>query len=272
METKPYNTITSKDNSRVKQLRSLQEPKHRRKEGVFLIEGVKVVEEALRDNLVKTVIASPALLRHHGKGVLKLAESRRVEVLWISDKLFSGISESVTPQPVMAVVPMRFQTEESLFDSEAGLIVIADRLQDPGNLGTLIRTTEAAGASGVGITGDTVDPYNAKTIRASMGSILRIPVVSIRNSATFIEACRQKGYQTVATTLKGSETHFNTDLRKRTVLIFGQEAGGLSPALLPNVDLHIRIPMAETVESLNVATAAAVILYEAMRQRNSSTS
>jgi TrmH family RNA methyltransferase len=123
------------------------------------------------------------------------------------------------------------------------------------------------GASGVAITPNTVDLFNAKAVRASMGSILRLPIVPIGDFAGFIKKCKQQGFQTAATAVTGKKTHFDVDLTKPTVMILGQEGAGLSQDLLADIDLQVRIPMAETIDSLNVATAAAVILYEAMRQR-----
>jgi len=268
-QSSPHNPISSKDNSLVKHLRSLSEAKSRKKEKTFLIEGLKMVEEALRDNLgVSLVVAAPSLVQHHGKGVLKLAESRGVDILWISERLMDALSESKTPQPVMAKVTMKQHSEEGLLANEAGLIIIAHQLQDPGNLGTIIRTAEAVGASGLALTQHTVDPFNAKAIRASMGSILRMPVVHVGDIATFVKTCKQRGFQTVATVLTAEKTHFDVDLRKPTAMVLGQEGTGLSQDIMPDIDLRVRIPMAATIDSLNVATAAAVILYEAMRQRS----
>ncbi len=266
--TSPHTPLSSKDNRIIKNLRSLSDAKHRLKEKTFLLEGTKMVEEALRDNLgVAAVIAAPSLMRHHGKGILKLAESRGVEVVWITERLMDAVAESKSPQPIMAVVNMRLHTEEALLANSANLIVVAHELQDPGNLGTIIRTAEAAGASGIAVTPRTVDPYNAKTVRASMGSILRLPVVSVEDLHGFLRKCRQQGFQTLATVLTGEKTHFDIDLTMPTVVILGQEGAGLPEEMMADIDLRIRIPMATTVESLNVATAAAVILYEAIRQR-----
>ncbi|MGE5172873.1 MAG: TrmH family RNA methyltransferase, partial [Betaproteobacteria bacterium] len=157
--TTPHTPISSRDNSIIKNLRSLADSKQRKKQQAFLIEGVKMVEEALRDNAgVKMVMAAPSLLQHHGKGVLKLAEGRGVDVFWISERLMDTLSESKTPQPVMAVIRIKQRSEEELFAHASGLIIIAHQLQDPGNLGTIIRTAEAVGASGVAVTTNTVDP------------------------------------------------------------------------------------------------------------------
>ncbi len=268
MRTTPHTPISSKDNVTIKSIHSLADPKHRKKEQAFLIEGVKMVEEALRDNIgVKMVVAAPSLVQRHGKGILKQAERKGVEVLWISERLMDTLSENKTPQSVMAVVPMKQFSEEALIDDRAGMIIVAHRLQDPGNLGTIMRTAEAAGASGIAITPNTVDPYNSKAVRASMGSILRLPVVPVGDIRTFIKKGRDKGFQTVATVLSGETIHFNMDLTKPTIVILGQEAAGLPGDLLDDIDFRVRIPVAATIDSLNVATAAAVILYEAMRQR-----
>ncbi len=266
--TTPHSPLSSKDNNVIKNLHSLGDPKHRKKEQSFLIEGVKMVEEGLRDNAgVIMVVAAPSLVQHHGKGVLKLAESKGVDILWISERLMDMLSESKTPQPVMAVVRMKHHTEEELLTHDSGLIVVAHQLQDPGNLGTIIRTAEAVGAAGVAVTPNTVDPLNAKAIRASMGSVLRLPVVHTEDLAAFIKKCKQEGFQTVATVLTAEKTHFEIDLAKPTVVLLGQEGSGLPTALISDVDQQVRIPMAETIDSLNVATSAAVILYEAYRQR-----
>ncbi len=178
-----------------------------------------------------------------------------------------AISESKTPQPVMAVVRMNEHDEGALLAAKPGLCVIAHGLQDPGNLGTIIRTAEAVGAAGAGMTQGTVDPYGVKAVRASMGSILRLPVARINDLSEFINICRKNGFQTIATTLNSDKIHLNVDFKKPTAVIAGQEGSGLPEDVLASVDLRIRIPMAGTIDSLNVATATAVILYEAVRQR-----
>ena len=200
-------------------------------------------------------------------GVLKLSQIKGIDIIWVSERLMGVLAESRTPQPIMAVVQIKQHTEASLLNHKARLIVIAHQLQDPGNLGTIIRTAEAAGASGIAITSNTVDPFNAKAVRASMNSILRLPVVLVGDFASIIQKCRQMGFQTVATALNGDRTHFAVDLSKPTAIVVGQEGAGLPPGIMASIDLRVRIPMAGAIDSLNVATAAAVVLYEAMRQR-----
>ncbi len=267
--TSPHNPITGKDNKLIKQLRSLSDPQVRRREKVFTIEGIKMVEEALRDRAaVRQVIAAPSLTRHHGRGIIKLAQESGIDLLWISDRLMDSVAESRTPQPVLALVDMHEKEEDALLDHPARLIVICHQLQDPGNLGTIIRTAEAAGASGVAVTQNTVDAYHPKAVRASMGSILRLPVVRLADITLFLGKCIRGGFQTAALVLAGTTTPYVLDLTKPTALILGQEGLGLEEQLLKDVEHRVRIPMAGTIDSLNVATSAAVILYEALRQRS----
>ena len=268
--TAPHLPLTGRDNKTVKYLASLADPRIRRQEKAFLIEGVKMVEEALRDKAgVRQVIASPSLTQHHGKSIIRLAEMSGVEVLWISERLLDQLSETKTPQPVMAVVEMRQQSAEALIDRPGELIVLCHRLQDPGNLGTIIRSVEAVGASGVAVTQHTVDPYNARSVRASMGSILRVPLARVPDGTDFLARCGQRGFQIAALVLQGGKSPFDLDLRIPTVFVLGQEGSGLQEELLKEVTHRVRIPMAATIDSLNVATSAAVVLYEAMRQRTS---
>lgn len=266
--TSPQRPLSSRDNRTIKAILSLSEPKVRKQEQAFLIEGTKMVEEALRDRLgVRQVIASPSLTQHQGRGIIKLAKTSGVHILWISERLMDSVAESKTPQPVLAVVEMRTHEEDELLDHPAGLIVLCHHLQDPGNLGTIIRTAEAAGAAGVAVGQNSVDPYHPRTVRASMGSILRLPVVRIKDSRDFLRKCRGGGFQTAAMALTGERTVFEADWTRPTALLFGQEGAGLPADLLEDVDLQVRIPMAEQIDSLNVATSAAVVLYEALRQR-----
>ncbi len=268
MNSTPHTPITSKENGVIKQIRALSDPKHRKAKKLFLIEGVKMVEEALGTGVpVRTVVAAPSLLRHHGKGIVKAAEARGVGMVWVSDRLLDSLSENRSPQPVLAVVPMQDHTERDLLMRPSGLVVVAHQLQDPGNLGTIIRTVEATGAAGVAITPNTADPYGTKAVQASMGSILRVPVVRTGDIAAHLDLCRQAGMQTMALTLQGEKDLFELDLKEPTAVIVGQEGSGLPEDVQRLADLRVRIPMSENIDSLNAAVSIAVFLYEALRQR-----
>lgn len=268
-QTSPRTPLTTKTNRTVRFLASLADPKIRKQERAYLIDGIKMVEEALRHRSgVRLVIAAPSLTGHHGRGIIGLAEASGTPVLWISERLIDQLSESKTPQPVMAVAEMREDTEERLLTDDAALIVLCHQLQDPGNLGAIIRTAEAVGASGVAITAKSVDPYNPKCVRASMGSILRLPVVRVSDLTVFLDACRERRYQIAAMTLMGERTLFQVDLKGPTVIIVGQEGAGIPQEVAGAADLRVRIPMATAIDSLNAAVSTAVVLYEALRQRS----
>ncbi len=267
--TSPQAPLTGKDNRTVRSLASLADPGVRRREKAFLIEGIRMVEEALRDRLgVQQVIATPALARRHGRGIIGLAQERGVGILWISERLMDRLAEAATPQPVMARVALRERSDDDLLEGPEKLIVLCYRLQDPGNLGTIIRTAEAAGAAGVAVAESTVDPYHPRAVRASMGSILRLPVARTGESMGFLRKCREAGFRIAAMALNGDRTVYEADWSRPTVVLFGQEGAGIPADLLGSADLRVRIPMAEGVESLNVAVSAAVVLYEALRQRS----
>lgn len=217
---------------------------------------------------IRLIAAAPPLMRQHGKTIISLADAACVQVIWISEHLMDVISESKTPQPVMAAVKMKEHSDSSLISSGSGIIVICHRLQDPGNLGTIIRTSEAVGAAGVAITPNTVDPYSPKSVRASMGSILRMPIVRLPDIASFIGRCRDNGFQIAALAPSAGKLLFDLDLSKPTCFIFGSEGMGLGQDTARLSDALVQIPMVGAVDSLNVSAAAAVVLYEAYRQRS----
>lgn len=264
----PASPISSRDNRFVKFLRSLSEPKGRKKEQAYIIEGFKMVEEALRiPGAVSHVIATPTLLRHNAESIIEMAASQSVKLTWITDRILDVVSETRTPQPVIAVVRMKEHTETEILKPDPGLFIIAHWIQDPGNIGTIIRSSEAVGASGVVITHGTVDPYGPKAVRASMGSILRLPIIRIDDLSRFLERCTESGFQTVGLAISGKIAHFELDLTRPTALIVGSEGLGLPEDIMQNVRYISRIPMFKGIDSLNVATAASVVLYEAYRQR-----
>lgn len=213
------------------------------------------------------IAAAPSFMRRGGKTIISLADTAGTDVLWISERLMDAVSESKTPQPVMAVVKVKEHREAPLISSGSGIFVICHRLQDPGNLGTIIRTSEAVGAAGVAVTPNTVDPYNPKSVRASMGSILRMPILRLSDMTSFIGRCRDNGFQIAALAPSAGRPLFDLNLSRPTCFIFGSEGSGLDEYAAKSADVLVRIPMAGAVDSLNVSAAAAVVLYEAYRQR-----
>ena len=173
----------------------------------------------------------------------------------------------VTHQGIIAVVKKRFYQDDKLFDRSDGIILLLYKLQDPGNLGTIIRVAEAGGVKGIIITDGTVDPYNPKTVRATMGSIFRMPIAKIDDVHGLIRKVKDLGYKGIGFFPKAEKEYFNEDLTGPIILTFGHEAAGLTDEIGRLMDVRLKIPMSGDVESLNVAVSASVVIYESMRQR-----
>ena len=198
---------------------------------------------------------------------VEAARERGVGIIWVADRVMDYISETKTTQGIMALVKPVEYTEADLEKGHIPLIIVAHLLQEPGNLGTIVRVAEAAGIGGVVTTPGTVDFYNPKALRATMGSIFRLPTVRTDSLTDFIMRFRTKGYQVVAAMVSAKARYFDVNFMKPTVLLLGQEAAGLPSEAYALADVTVSIPMATMIDSLNVASAASIISYEAVRQR-----
>jgi TrmH family RNA methyltransferase len=262
--------ITSKSNPRIKEIRLLKQAKHRRTRGEFFLEGIRLVEEALRQPLsVKKILYSPRL-EESNRGASLLSAARKqapgAEWLYVSDEVLGSLGDTQSHQGVLAVLEMKEYRWEEL-EERKGLILLLGGLQDPGNLGTIFRVAEAGGAAGLILCPQSADPYNPKAVRASMGSLLRLPFLVDQDPRESFHTLRRKGYPILAAAVRGGPPFWEYDFRQPTAVLFGQEGGGLSPDLLEGVDGLITIPMDPIVESLNVAMAAGLVVYEALRQK-----
>lgn len=258
--------IVSTQNARVKEWASLQEKKHRDKSGKYIIEGIHLVEEALRAEEEVEVLAydiergMPAELKD------RLQAVQGMEVIGVSAVVISKCSGTRTPQPVFAVLRKRGNGVEALLERPDSLVVVLDGVQDPGNVGTIIRSADAAGADGVVLGHGCADLYNPKTIRSTMGSMFHLPVVEA-DLAELLPRARQTGAHLVSTSLQATDSCYSYDFRGGQWLLIGSEGGGISPEAAALVDRSVIIPMRGSAESLNAAMAATILLFEAMRQR-----
>ena len=186
----------------------------------------------------------------------------------ISDGVLKHISDTKTPQGVTAIVERKEPTLEELLEREEHpLLFVLENLQDPGNLGTIIRTSEGAGVTGIIMNRGTVDPYNNKVIRATMGAIFRVPIVIVDDLSPVFELFHERGITSYAAHLAG-DLFYKSDYRGGTAFLIGNEGNGLTDQTAEQADVKIRIPMKGQVESLNAAVASTVLMYEAMRQRD----
>ena len=253
--------ISGRHNPRLKELRQAFRRGELTPEGECAIEGVKLVEEAIRSGQRLGGMFFSESARPLAEKLLPQINTR-VEILLLPDSLFNSIVPSDTPQGVAALVKIRAVPASYLLDRcEVGPIVVAAGLQDPGNLGTVLRSVEAFGAAGMFFTEGTVSPYNSKVLRGSAGSIFRVPVVQI-SSSELIQLLRQRGVRMVATS-----SHKGTPLPQATwtlplAIFIGNEGAGLPRELLHQMDETLTIPQAAQVESLNAGVAASIVLYE----------
>src|SRR6267378_3629093 len=258
--------VSGHHNPRLKELRQAFRRGELTSAGECAIEGVKLVEEAIRSGQRLSEIFFSESARPLAEKFLPQIGGR-VEILLMPDSLFKSIVPSDAPQGVAALVKIRVLSAEQLLErADVGPIVVAAGLQDPGNLGTILRAAEAFGAAGVFFTEGTVSVYNWKVLRGSAGSIFRLPVVQIA-SAELILLLRQVGARLIATS-----SHKGTPLPQTTwtlplAIFIGNEGAGLSRELLHQMDETVVIPQAAQVESLNAGVAASIVLYEAARRR-----
>ena len=261
--------IVSPDNHYVKLAASLRQKKYREETALFVVEGLRFVKEALVSawTLEYVVVDEDMVDDAKMRELLGSIEERGCPILSVPLKLYQKISDTENPQGILAVINQKVQSLEELpIGGSTSLWVILDSLQDPGNVGTIIRSADAAGAAGVILTQDCADPYAGKTTRATMGSIFHIPVVraSVEQCLTF---CAQRGLALYAAGAEAAVSYSDVKLTEPCAVIFGNEGAGVRHEFKRHAKLTIKIPILGQAESLNVASAAAVILFEAARQR-----
>lgn len=255
--------ITSTRNSQVKYIEQLQSrSKWRRERKEFVAEGHKMVAEAPRDRLIK-VYASDAFVKSNQEYMEKLDFPYET----VSDMVFAQMSDTRTPQGILAVIKMLEYGIEDMLGTKRPLLAVLENIQDPGNLGTIIRTAECAGVTGVVMSADTVDIYNPKVIRSTMGSLYRVPFMYAQDLENTLKSLQNKGIALNAAHLDGSVEYTEMNYRAPSAFLIGNEGNGLTEKTAALADTRVRIPMSGQSESLNAAVAASILFYEAKRQR-----
>ncbi|MBN4006193.1 RNA methyltransferase [Nostoc sp. LPT] len=255
--------LTSLQNSLVKQIRKLHSTKERHKQQLFLLEGTHLLEEACAVNYpLETVCCTPEWQVAH-PSLWEEACSRCDRAEIVSREVLDAIATTVQPDGVAATAKRSQRQTQLPF---TGLALALETVQDPGNLGTMIRTAAAAGASGLWVSGDSVDLDSPKVLRASAGQWFRLATAVTEDLKTTVQQSQQAGMQVVATLPDATLTYWEVDWRKPSMILLGNEGAGLSADLAAIADRQVKIPLSPGVESLNVAIAAALMLYEAQRQ------
>lgn len=266
--------ITSSANARIKQVVQWQtKAKERKKSGIFLVEGIKMFEEAPLDSILEVYISEELFEKMEKQSgdkqtiiYKKKLEQTGYEI--VAKDVFLKMSDTQTPQGILSVLKRPEYDLDALLQKENPIFVILENLQDPGNLGTIVRTGEGAGITGVIMSSQTVDIYNPKTIRATMGSVYRVPFVYVEDLSDTLSKLKAKGIHTFAAHLKGSDYYQNQAFTEPCAFLIGNEGNGLTDEIANLAEKYIKIPMEGQVESLNAAIATSLLMYEAHRQRH----
>ena len=259
--------ISSTANQQIRQVSALtKKAKMRRETGLFVVEGLRMFEELTREQVQK-VYASESFLKEEGH--MAMVQKFPHEI--VSDDVFKYMSDTQSPQGILALVKQPHYTLEDILKQPGEPhLMILETLQDPGNLGTVLRAGEGAGIPGVIMNETTADIFNPKVIRSTMGSIYRVPFVYVEDLKDTLKQLKAAGVHIYAAHLKGKNSYDLEDYKKATGFLIGNEANGLSDEIADLAETYIRIPMLGRVESLNAAVAASVLMFETARQRRDS--
>lgn len=272
--------ISSPANEKIKLVVQLQsKASARKKQKMFVVEGIRMYEEIPKEDLVATYVSENYYNEVIKAGKLSEEAKNNLAIrdyYIVADSVFKNMSDTVTPQGILAIAKQKEYNLEEILAKDAKekldkgrSFIILESIQDPGNLGTIIRTAEGAGVSGIIMNKETVDIYNSKVIRSTMGSVYRVPFMVTENLPETINELKKNNVTVFAAHLQGDE-YYAKDLYKGNVaFLIGNEGNGLSDDIAKMADKYVKIPMAGMVESLNASVAAAILMYEAKRQRES---
>ncbi len=264
-----FESISGRENQWLKKFRGALRDGEMTRDGWIAVEGPHLVEEAVRSGLPVQAMLTAA----SGEGKLSAlldhlpAMEGEVRLLVTPDKMFAAVSGTVTPQGMAALIRPRAWTPDDVLRSTGSLLLVLVGVQDPGNVGTILRSAEAFGAGGALICAGTANPWSQKVLRASAGSALRLPIAPAAAPSVLLAQLKIHGLRSVAASMRAEISAENFDFSQPTALFIGSEAAGLPPDIERSADARVRIPLAEGLDSLNAAVAASVLLYEAARQR-----
>ncbi|MCI9063539.1 MAG: RNA methyltransferase [Clostridia bacterium] len=257
--------ITSKDNSIIKHIKKLKEKKYRNQYNEYIVEGAKIISEAVRENAnIKQIIICDGcenneLIETHLK-----YELAKYECIYVPNNIFKMLTDVENPQGVLAVIEKSGKNAEIRYDED--IIVVLDDVQDPGNVGTILRTIDSVGLKQVIVSKGTADIYNSKVIRSTMGAIFRVNVIECENIKQTLQELKKNNFKITVTSLEAKKTIYDIDYNKK-VIVVGNEANGVSKDVQKLADEKVIIPMLGNTESLNVSIATGIVLYEYVRQK-----
>lgn len=256
--------ITSKDNEMVKHIRKLKEKKYRDEYGEYIVEGIKLINEAIEENLnVKTIVVCD----NCDKEIINrnsMYEVAKHNCVYVDEKVFNTITEVKNPQGILAVIEKKDKEKEINYKED--IIVVLDDIQDPGNLGTILRTVDSAGLTQIIVSKKSGDVYNSKVVRSTMGAIFRVNVIESDNLVQTIKEIKKHKFSVISTSLDTDKSIYDMEYKKVAIVI-GNEANGVSKEIQDLSDTRIKIPMLGKTESLNASVATGIVVYEYVRQK-----
>ena len=264
--------ISSPANEKIKLVTQLQsKASARRKQKMFVVEGIRMYEEIPASELVATYVSEKYYDETIKAGKLSKEAKANLSIrdyYIVADSVFKNMSDTVTPQGILAIVKQKeYSLEDIINNGKDKVFIVLESIQDPGNLGTIVRTAEGAGVAGIIMNKETVDIYNSKVIRSTMGSVYRVPFMVTENLAETIEELKKNKVTVFAAHLKGDEYYAKNLYEGSVAFLIGNEGNGLSDEIAKMADKYVKIPMDGMVESLNASVAAAILMYEAKRQK-----
>ena len=257
--------ITSKDNELVKHIRKLKDKKYRDESNEFIIEGTNLIEEAVKEKakIKKVIICEDTTKTYEMPTNIRL-EIAKYECIYVSEKIFNLITQVTNPQGIMAIVEKKAKEDE--IDYTQDLIVMLDDIQDPGNLGTILRTIDSIGLKQIIVSKETADAFNPKVVRSTMGAIFRIKIIESENLIDTIKNIKKHHFKLIVTSLQTDNTIYDINYNKK-IIVIGNEGNGVSKEIQDMADEKIKIPMLGKTESLNASVATGIVLYEYVRQK-----
>ena len=257
--------ISSKDNEFIKHIKKLKDKKYRDESNEYIIEGIKLIEEAVNEDAkIKKIIISEDTTNTYEIPTHIMLEIAKYECIYVTSKIFNTITQVTNPQGIMAIVEKVDVTKE--IDYSQDIIVALDDVQDPGNLGTILRTIDSIGLNQVIVSKETADAFNPKVVRSTMGAIFRVKIIEVENLQETIKTIKKHKFKLLVTSLQTENSIYDIDFNKKIIAI-GNESNGVSKEIQEMADEKAKIPMLGKTESLNASVATGIVLYEYVRQK-----
>ncbi len=259
--------ITSKENEFVKHVKKLKDKKFRDSSNEYVIEGMKLVAEAIQEKApIKQIILCDDCEKNAAVPKELMYEIAKYECIYVTEKIFKYLSEVQNPQGILAIIEKNPQDIEIDFSQD--MIVALDDVQDPGNLGTILRTVDSIGLTQILVSKGTADAYNPKVVRSTMGAIFRVKIIECEDLKQKLKEIKKHKFKVVVSSLQTENTIYDINYHKK-VIVIGNEANGVKEEIQNEADEKVKIPMLGKTESLNASVATGIILYEYVRQKRS---